>query len=50
MSLQTFTFERGFAKLEAFTKPVFGDDPAEPGLDEGFHGCVFLPRHFTRFL
>ena len=50
MRLQAFPFERGFAKLEAFTLTVFGDDPAEPGLDKGFHGCVLLPRHVARFL
>ncbi len=50
MWLQTMAFERGPAKLEILTLLTLGYDFAQSHLDKGFQGCLFLLRHFTRFL
>lgn len=50
MWLQTMAFERGPAKLEILTLLTLGYDFAQSHFDKGFHGCVLLLRHLTRFL
>ena len=50
MWLQTMASERGPAKLEILTLLTFGYDFAQSHLDKGFHGCVLLLCHLTRFL
>ena len=50
MWLQSMAFERGLAKLEMLTLLPFRYDLAQSHLDKGFHGCVFLLSHLTRFL